>query len=150
DAWEIGMARAAAVIAAQDIQTYNGTTLDPANGFFYTPAYDLLNQPPLGNNTFTPPTQSNQPFNSTTPSGMLVPRLEMASTAWLKCYIENHNFFQQFNAAYYAAVIADATAANDVSRLRSYARSADPMVELQSFDAWFEQQYVLDTSVTPG
>ena len=144
------MSRAAAVIAAQDIQTYNGTSLDPANGFFYTPAYDLLNQQPLANNTFTPPTKSNQAFNLTTLSGMLVPRIEMSSSAWLKCYIENHSFFTQFNAAYYAAVTADPTAANDVNRLRSYAKSADPQVELQDFDAWFEQQYVLDTSVTPG
>ncbi len=150
DAWEIGMGRAAAVIAAQDIQTYNQTLLDPANGFFYTAGYDLLNQPALANNTFTPPTKSNQAFSSTTLSGMLVPRIEMASTAWLKCYIENHSFFQQFNAAYYAAAIADHTAANDVNRLRSYARTADPNVELQTFDVWFEQQHVLDTSVTPG
>jgi hypothetical protein len=150
DAWEIGMGRAAAVIAAQDIQMFNGTPLDPANGFFYAPAYDLLNQPPLANNTFTPPTKSNQAFNATTLSGMLIPRIEMSSTAWLKCYIENHNFFQQFNAAYYAAVTADATAANDVTRLRSFAKAADPTVELQDFDSWFEQQHVLDTSITPG
>lgn len=150
DAWELGMARAAAVIAAQDIQTYNGTPLDPANGFFYTAFYDILNQPALANNTFTPPTKSNQPFNLNTLSGMLVPRIEMSSTAWLKCYIENHSFFQQFNAAYYTAVRADATVANDVNRLRSYARAADPTVELQDFDSWFEQQHVLDTSITPG
>jgi len=150
DAWELGMARAAAVIAAQDIQTFNGQSLDPANGFFYEPAYDLLNQQPLSNNTFTPPTKSNQPLNATTLSGMLIPRLAMSSTAWLKCYIENHSFFQQFNAAYYTAVLADPTAANDVNRLRSFARAADPQVELQDFDQWFEQQYVLDSSVTPG
>lgn len=150
DAWEIGMSRAAAVIAAQDIQTYNSTPLDPANGFFYTPAYDLLNQPPLANNTFTPPTKSNQAFNLTTLSGMLVPRIEMSSSAWLKCYIENHSFFAQFNAAYYAAFTADATVANDVNRLRALAKSANPQVELQDFDAWFEQQHVLDTSITPG
>ncbi|HLJ55934.1 MAG TPA: FlgD immunoglobulin-like domain containing protein [Chthonomonadaceae bacterium] len=150
DAWEIGMARTAAVIAAQDIQTYNGVSLDPANGFFYTAAYDLLNQPPLANNTFTPPTKSNQDFNLTTLSGMLVPRVEMSSTAWLKCYIENHSFFTQFNTAYYAAVAADPTVANDVTRLRGFAKAADPQVELQDFDTWFEQQYVLDSSVTPG
>jgi len=71
---------------------------------------------------------------------MLVPRLEMSSSAWLKCYIENHSFFTQFNAAYYAAVTADPTAANDVNRLRSLHKSANPIVHLQRLDTWLEQQ----------
>ena len=150
DAWEQGMARAAAVVAAQDLKSYNGTAIDPANGFFYAPGYDLLNQPALANNTFSPATKSGQPLNITTLAGMLVPRLQMSSTAWLKCYIENHNFFAQFNAAYYTAVTADSTVANDTVRLRNIAKSVLPTIELQDFDAWFEQQHVLDTSVSQG
>jgi hypothetical protein len=152
DAWEQGMARAAAVVAAKDLQTFNGTALDPANGFFYTPNYDLLNEPPLANSTFTPPTKSDQNFNPTTLSGMLVPRLQMSSTAWLKCYIESPSFFRQFNTAYYTAFNTNSGVANDVNRLRAFAKSALPngKIELLAFDDWFERQYVLDTSVTPG
>ncbi len=151
DAWEQGMARAATVVAAKDlVNAPDGTPLDPANGFYYTPYYDLLNQPPLGNNTFTPPTQSNQAFSPTTLSGMLIPRLQMSSTAWLKCYIENHNFFSQFNAAYFDADSANVSTANDINALRTIVRSVLPVVEAQPFDQWYEQQFVLDTSVTPG
>lgn len=155
DAWEQGMARAATVVAARDLQgTFpSGGTVNPANGFYFTPFYDLLNQPPLSNNTFTPPTKSNQPFNATTLSGMLVPRLQMSSTAWLKCYIENPNFFINFNAAYYTVLATEpgSNIQNDVSRLRGLASQAvGGTVEMQPFDSWFEHQYVLDTSVTAG
>ncbi|MCS6775331.1 MAG: FlgD immunoglobulin-like domain containing protein [Chloroherpetonaceae bacterium] len=162
DAWEIGMARAAAVAVATRLQPQIrqlGQSVNPANGFYFTPLYDVLNQPPLGNNTFTPPTKSDQPFNPTTLSGMLVPRLQMSATAWLKCYIENPDFFKLFHTGsadgrgaggYYAAHIADPTVANDVNRLRQIAASALPSVEGVPFQQWYEQQYVLDTSVTIG
>jgi hypothetical protein len=150
DAWEQGMARAATIVAAKDIGTYKGTTLDPTNNFYYAAYYDLLNQPPLGNDTFTPPTPSNGAFRSGTLSGMLIPRLQMSSTAWLKCYIENPSFFKLFNAAYFDADSANVTTANDVNALRNIAGSVVPTVEAQPFGLWFEQQFALDTSVTPG
>ena len=163
DAWEIGMGRAAAVAAAQRLQLAGrlpaGQSVNPANGFYYTSNYDLLNQPALGNNTFTPSSRSNQPFNLSTLSGMLVPRLQMSSTAWLKCFIENNNFFKTFNTGssdglgtggYYGAYATDSTIANDVSRLRAFAAFAVPNVEGDPFNLWFEKQYVLNTSVTPG
>jgi hypothetical protein len=162
DNWEIGMARAAAVVVARNLQpqiTAQGQSVLPSNGFYFTAYYDLLNQPALGNNTFTPPTKSNQTFSPTTLSGMLVPRLQMSSTAWLKCYIENPNFFKIFNTGtpdgqgtggFYAAHANDATIVNDVSRLRTLARAAVPTVEGQPFDQWFEQQYALDSSVIVG
>ena len=101
DAWETGMGRAAAIAAAQRLQLAgripSGQSVNPANGFYYTSNYDILNQPALGNNTFFPSSRSNQSFNISTLSGMLVPRLQMSSTAWLKCFIENNNFFKTFN-----------------------------------------------------
>ncbi len=156
DAWEKGMARAVAIIAAQDLKSYpglSGTTIDPSNGFYYTPDYDILNQPPLGNNTFMPPTkgaQTGPTINATQFGGMVIPRLQMSGSAWLKCYIENPSFFVNFNNAYYTAFTSDATVANDVNRLRTIAAAALPSIEGQPFDKWFEQQYVLDTSITVG
>ncbi len=156
DAWEKGMSRAAAIIAAQDLKTYPGvgTAIDPANGFYYTPDYDILNQPALGNSTFTPPTigsENGPSINPTQYGGMIIPRLQMSGSAWLKCYIENPGFFQSFNSAYYTAFAADPTVANDVTRLTTYASAALPTgVEGQSFNSWFQLQYVLDTSITIG
>ncbi|MCW3054791.1 MAG: FlgD Ig-like domain, partial [Chthonomonadales bacterium] len=153
DAWEQGFARAAAVIAAKDLVVApqdNVTPLDPTNGFYYTPYYDLLNQPALGNNTFTPPTQANGAFDAGTLSGMLIPRLQMSSTAWLKCYIEFPSFFKNFNAAYYDAFNTNGNTRNDITALRNLAKGIVPNVEAQAFDLWYEQQFVLDTSVTPG
>ncbi|HZT41215.1 MAG TPA: FlgD immunoglobulin-like domain containing protein [Chthonomonadaceae bacterium] len=154
DAWEIGMARAVAVIAARQLQpqiTAAGQTVNPANGFYFTPEYDLLNEPPLANNTFLPPNKSNQPFNPATLSGMLVPRLQMSSTAWLKVYIENSSFFQAFNASYYYALATQGlSVANNIPLLVGLAAAIVPTVEMQTFPVWYQNQYVLDTSVTPG
>lgn len=153
DAWEVGMARAAAVVVAHDLNgqfpNIQGGTIDPAASFYYTPLYDVLNQPALGNNTFLPPTKSAQTLSGF--GGMLVPRLQTSSTAWLKCFIENPGFLANFNSAYFDAVTADATVRSDVNRLRGLASQAvGGTVEGQPFDTWFQQQYVFDTSVAPG
>lgn len=156
DAYSQGIARAVACIAAQDLTaqgffTSFGTNIDPVDpvpGFYYTPYYDLLNQPALGTSSFYPPTPSAASVAGL--AGMLVPRLQMASTVWTKCYIEDPNFFVNFNGVYYDAVVADPTVANNASRLRDLAASVLPNVEGIPFDNWYEQQYILDTSVTPG
>ncbi len=152
DSFNTGFARAAAVIAAQNLQGRFPTTqtVDPAADFYYTPYYDLLNQQPLGNSTFFPPTKMAQPISGQF-GGMLIPRLQMASTAWIKCYIENSQFFINFNNAYYDAWQLDHTVANDEGRLSALAAAAvGGTVEGQPFNQWFQQQYIFDTSVTPG
>ena len=156
DAYTQGIARATACIAAQDLSA-NGffagfgaslDPIDPVSSFFYTPYYDLLNQQALGTSSFFPPTPSAAPVAGL--GGMLVPRLQMASTVWTKCYIEDPSFFVKFNNAYYNAVTADPTVANNASRLRDLAANVLPTVEGLPFPLWYEQQYILDTSVTPG
>lgn len=158
DAWEQGMARAAAVVAAQDLKASAasgtgqtvGQQVDPSTSFYYTSSYDLLNQPALGNSTFTPPTLSSQPFKPDTLSGMLLPRMQMSSTAWLKCYIEDSQFFQRFNASLYTSAAGNLSILNNVNSLRGIAGGVLPNVEALVFDDWFERQYVLDTSNSPG
>ena len=151
DAWNVGFSRAAAVVAAQDLQGKfpSSQNIDPAADFYYTPYYDLLNQPALGNSTFLPPTKSNQILGGL--GGMLVPRLQMASSVWLKCFIENPQFFINFNNAYYDAWNQDHTIANDTGRLSALASTAvGGSVEGQPFSSWYQQQFILDTSVTTG
>lgn len=151
DAWEQGFARAAATIIARDPAL--GFS-DPTANSLYTllPYYDLLNQPALGNNTFFPPSQANLFIDGEiTIAKMLQSRMGMSGAAWLKCYIENKDFFKSFNAAYYAAADAQGAAlAGNVPALKSLAAGVLPAVESLPFSEWFAQQYILDTSVTTG
>ena len=150
DAWEQGFARAAATVVARDPSI---NFLDPtANGLLsMLPSYDLLNQPALGNSTFFPPSQANFPIDGVFTIGrMLQPRLGMSGAAWLKCWIENPGFFREFNAKYYERADTDAAVAGNVPVLRDLAEDVVPQVEGREFGAWFERQYVLDTSVTGG
>ncbi|MDE2127756.1 MAG: hypothetical protein KGJ62_14335 [Armatimonadetes bacterium] len=179
DAWEKGMARAVALVAARNLraqyenlpataQPYGNDVPDADPGLalnlYYTPFYDLENEPALGNNTFSPASQSGQPVSNNL-GGMLIPRMQMAAAAWLKCYIENPDFFVAFNnglspatapGGYYLAYQQDVTVANDTVRLRALALAAlsngggAATVEMTDFNTWFQQQYVLDTSITAG
>lgn len=157
DVWSQGIARAAAVIAAQD---FNANTffsrignLDPIDavpGFYYTPYYDLLNQPALGNPAFLPGSLQNSKPVSGTLAGMFIPRLQMAATAFTKCYIESPTFFRDFNNQYFDAVTADDSIRMNTGALRDIAARVLPNVEGQPFATWYTQQYIFDTSVTPG
>lgn len=151
DAWEQGFARAAATVIARDpVLGFS----DPTANSLYTllPFYDLLNQPALGNNTFFPPSQANLLIDGEiTVAKMLQARLGMSGAAWLKCYIEDQNFFRNFNTAYYAqADSAGVGVAGNVPTLKNLAQSVLGSVEGLAFSQWFQQQYVLDTSITTG
>ena len=151
DAWEQGFARAAATVIARDPAL--GFS-DPTANSLYTllPYYDLLNQPALGNSTFFPPSQANLLVDGEiTIAKMLQARMGMSGAVWLKCYIENKDFFKNFNAGYYAtADTQGAAVAGNVPALKILAANALPSVEGLPFAQWFSQQYVLDTSVTTG
>jgi len=82
-AWEEGQARAAAMIAAIKLRGQGVAELskfdpkDPVHGdpLWVLPLYDILNQPPLGNPVFLPPS-GFQP--------MAFWRIAMSAGAWLK------------------------------------------------------------------
>jgi hypothetical protein len=138
DAWEDGMAGAAATV----IQSMPGvaTGYDPTGGSFYMwQVYECENQPALGNNTYYPASGWDT---------MLLYRVAMARTVWLKAWDEDNNFFSNFNQAYYAAYTT--TLPGDVPGLKDVAATVLPSVEGMSFYDWFMQQYVLDTSVNTG
>ena len=153
DAWEQGFARAAASIVARNA-TFGFRDASANSLYSLLKWYDLLNQPTLGNPTFFPPS-SNVPLE-TGPLGnigigkMLAPRLGMSGAAWLKVYIENQNFFAQFNAAYYNQLNGQANLTGDIPTLKNIAANIVANVEGQSFAQWYAQQYVLDTSVSLG
>jgi len=145
DSWEQGMIGAAATA----VQTTPGvsSSYDPAIGPYYTiTVYDPQNQPALGNSTWYP----GSGF-----SGMLVYRMCQARSAWTKCYVEDDQFFRNFNRQYYAKLNASSAAQRkllpgDTPALLELCQAALLSVEGTPFISWYRQQYVLDTSVTVG
>lgn len=147
-AWEEGMARAAAIIAAKRLRDQGITELanfdpkDPINGdpLWVLPLYDLLNQPPLGNPIFLCPSGFEP---------MAFWRVGMSAAAWLKVAAENPQCFRQFNATLLAQP-DPLTVRGDTVALVELMRDIVPVVEGQPFRDWYRRQYVLDTGITIG
>lgn len=146
--WEEGQARAAAFIAAVRLRGQGVAELskfdpkDPVNGdpLWILPFYDLLNQPPLGNPVFLPPS-GFQP--------MAFWRIGMSAGAWLKVAAENPSCFRQFNEAFLALPDPNAVRGDTVA-LVDLMRTIVPQVEGMNFRDWYRRQYVLDTGVSIG
>lgn len=147
-AWEEGMARAAALIAAVRLrgqgvsELYKFDPKDPIHGdpFWVLPMSDLLNQPPLGNPIFLPPS-GFQP--------MAFWRIAMSAAAWLKVAAEDPQCFRKFNSALIS--LSDPNAVRgDTITLVDLMRSVVPQVEGMDFRDWYRRQFVLDTGVSVG
>jgi hypothetical protein len=135
DAWEQGMTGA----VAYAVQTTPGVSpsydpIDPGP-FYCLSVYEAENQPELANPTYYP---------ASGVTNMMVWRIAMARAAWLKCWIEDEEFFAAFNRQYYDNFTEQL--AGDVPALKLLAATVLPQVEGESFFDWFEHQYVLDTS----
>lgn len=164
DSWEEGFARAASVIVGEDIDPKLAAAglqrmdfiTEGGDAFYYLmPIYDLLNQPALGNNTFLTTWTEDIADATARFGGMLIPRLGMSSTAWLKVHIEasrnrGEQFFARFNELYYVQWQMDNRLSGNIPKLKEIASNIVPTVEGLPFDDWYKRQYVLDTSVTIG
>jgi hypothetical protein len=167
DAWERGMARGAtlqvlrnakAALSARASQAFGGTLgdYDLADPLWHSlDRYDLINQPALGNDRFFPVSKANGEANTSTFPNMLVPRLQMAASAWLKVLAEDPAFMVNFNAAYYAALATTPGLKNSVPDLKTTAKTVlvnngVTTVEGLDFMDWYQRQYILDTSVSLG
>jgi len=139
DAWEQGFIGAAATA----VQVTPGVApgYDPVDPgpFYCLSVYEAENQPALGNSTFYPVSGF---------SGMLVWRVAMARATWYKCYIEDPQFFANFNELYYHSFSEGLQ--GDVPGLKDIAASVVGSVEGMNFYDWYQRQYVLDTSVHTG
>ncbi len=147
-AWEEGQARAAAMIAAIRLRGQGVAELsrfdpkDPVHGdpLWVLPLYDILNQPPLGNPVFLPPS-GFQP--------MAFWRIAMSTGAWLKVAAENPQCFRLFNAAL-ISLPDPISVRGDTIALVDLMREIVPQVEGMDFYDWYRRQYVLDTGVSVG
>lgn len=162
DAWERGMARAATILTiARNLgplqSLYGQGSINIAYDLYsITNLYDLLNQPPLGNDRFFPVSKTNGTANTDTFPLLLQWRLPMSGSAWLKVATDDPKFFNTFNTAYYGLLANNSNLKNSVPLLRELARNTlltdkgDPTVEGLDFNDWYPQQYILDTSISPG
>ena len=156
DAWERGMARGATMVTVREVlplidALYGGGAVDVTDPLWHAlDRYELLNQPPLGNDRFFPVSKTNEPVNPSSLAGMLVPRLQMAGSAWLKVATENSRFFAQFNELFYHGLAGNPGIKNSIPELKALAAQVAPQVEGLAFSDWYLRQYILDTSVSPG
>ncbi len=149
DAWERGMARAATLEVVRNLQSVLGVAPDDPL-WHALDRYDLLNQPPLGNDRFFPVSKVNGIANTSSFPNMLLPRLMMSGSAWLKAEAEAPGFLAAFNNSYYAELVADPSIKNNIQALKNIAARVLPNVEGLPFADWYQRQYILDTAVTPG
>jgi len=167
DAWERGMARAATLVTVRNVlpllksapsAVFGGTLgdLDVADPLWHAlDRYEWLNQPALGNDRFFPVSKSDAVANQPGWPNMLVPRLQMSGSAWLKVMTEAPGFMAQFNPAYYAALQSNPNLRNSVPELvnlaaQALAAAGGGVVEGLTFGDWYLRQHVLDTSVSLG
>jgi hypothetical protein len=138
DAWEEGMARAAAAVAM--LQLFPEFPLVNDTGYLL-PLYDSFNQSALANATIFPTT--GIPY-------LILYRLGMAQAAWLKLYGENPDVFVLFNQTYGQAVAANTAIAADLTVLKNLLANAVPNVEGSAFAEWFPRQYSLQMNSLVG
>lgn len=139
DAWEEGMARAAALVTYTLLHPEFDPTLDMQ---YLLPLYDTLNQPALACPSIFTAGVDYMPLW----------RIGMVTSAWLKLYAENStgSIFKLFNAAYYAQYAGDPTAAGNLETLKSLMAGVLPSVEGEGFLTWYNQQYALQPTVQLG
>ena len=151
DAWELGFSDAAALVV-NFLEQGSPGSFDPSQlGVYLLPVYDLFNRPELGNPFFF----SADSSAGDTSVNLGFYRGGMAQAAWLKVYVENPDFFRQFNAIYYARASTPAGPAlahldQNTIYLKQIAAGIVPTVEGLRFEDWFRRQHVLDTGVTTG
>ena len=140
--WYYGMADAAALqIAFQ--AAGSPANFNPSDiGTYALSVYDYLNRPELGNAYIYPRAVNDRAL------AMAAFRLAMAQAAFLKIYVENQNFFSQFNARLYGRGAAGASISP--AELKSLAAGVVPNVEGRNFNDWVRAQYALDATVTTG
>jgi len=134
-------------VATKDLRRKYGA--DPARLLLHR-NYDMLNQPaPSANNTFTPTNKrrAHGPTSILPVRRELVRRMEMSGTACSMLYRESQRLHQVQRELYEGSPPLRKNAL-ECQRPARLARNAATQVEGQPFDAWFEQQFVLDTSGT--
>jgi len=136
--FEEGMTRACEVEVMSRFPGY--AYLNKNHSYEYDVFYEGMNRPEIGS-------QDGNFFY-----GYVSPflRYQLAGYAWAKCFLENTNFFQQFNCELRTRNLADPTTCYTESKLIAIATDILPTVEGRGFLTWYAQQGVLNTSPPKG
>lgn len=145
DAWELGFSSAAGMVAFYEYLNRPANFNPSDYDIYLLPIYDVLNRPELGNAFFF---YDDAAQNS--PQSLPFYRIGMAQATWLKVWVENPQFFSDFNAAYYRQAGSNAALSGNVPALQNIAATVAPAVEGLTFTDWYRRQFVLDTTVTTG
>jgi len=136
--FEEGMTRAAEVEVFNRLPAY--PHWDKNHSYTYDAYYEGLNRQKIGSR--------NGNLFAGYVSALL--RYQLAGYAWAKAFLENSNFFSDFNRDLYARILVDPTTNFTESRLLDIAAAAQPTVEAEPFLTWYGQQGVFNTNPTHG
>jgi len=138
NSYEEGMTRAVEVEVFNRLAAY--TFWNENHSYMYVVDYEGLNRQVIG----------SQFGNFDYASPFLLLRYDLAGYAWAKVFLENSNFFVDFNRTLYDTTLLDPLTLSDVSILRNIASSLQPVVEGKPFLTWYEQQGIFDPTPKEG
>ena len=114
---------------------------DPNKGYksaFYQPTtfadYDFRNHSHLATGNF---------WSAAGAMGLAIERYDMAASAFLKFYIENNNFFKEYNQRYYDRLNSNNSVTPSRPLLVELTQEVQATVEGQNTTEWINKQHVL-------
>jgi gliding motility-associated-like protein len=150
--FEEGMADCVAeIVMDKFIETYPGYYSGSSNylsqhwshepGYAFDWDYDFQNHSQLTTTNF---------WSSDQGIGAHWERYGTGSAAFYKMYVEDNNFFKNFNAEYYRRMNADHALTTSRALMVGICKTVIAKVEEEPTDNWVNKQRILDCSVVPG
>lgn len=112
-----------------------------AQGMPFEWDYDFQNHEQLTTENF---------FSSDIATGSHWLRYGTSAAAMRKCYIEDNDFFKNFNAAYYDTLNANQSLVPTRNLVVELMEDVLPQVERTPMSSWVNNQHIFDCSVDPG
>ena len=148
--FEEGMAEAVAIVVMNRFAElypnfWNGEEFrirwNHARGMPFEWDYDFQNHKQLTTHDY---------FSSDIATGSHWLRYGTGATAMRKIYIEDPDFFKNFNAAYYAALNADHLVVPSRSMIANLIANVKPQIERTPALTWIDQQHIFDCTIDLG
>lgn len=137
-AYEEGMARAAEIAAFSQLTQY---PYDNRNHSYSIDVfYDQNNEPGIAS-------QGGDFFRGF-PNPFM--KYQQAGYAWGKVLVEDPSFLARFNAEFYALGYGDPTLSGNIAGLKGLAGKIARRVENDSFQTWYDQQYIFNETPASG
>ncbi len=136
--YEDGMARAV------EVEVFSMLNMDHWDGhhrYDYDVYYEALNEPVIG----APAGNIDSGY-----PGVVLLRYQLAGYAWAKIFLENPDFFVNFNEKLYQSVQSNSATKSSEATLLGIAASIQLDVEGEPFLTWYEKQHVFDTTPDAG